>query len=142
VATARPISQDSHSRLPKGTRAVCVFLVNSRAPSERAYQGNVFQAHLQITCESGFVPRPDLRGSEEGSRAHDWDEQIADLQYRRAFDFGSGVGCAAEPVDLLEGGACHKVQTCWIPSAGVEFVGHLDAAALPGVELRMESLAT
>jgi hypothetical protein len=57
VATARPISQDSHSRLPKGTQAVCVFLVNSRPPAERAYQGDAFQAQLQIKCEAGFVPR-------------------------------------------------------------------------------------
>ena len=75
-------------------------------------------------------------------RAHDWDEQVADLQYRRAFDFVSGIGCAAEPVDRVEGGQCHTVQTCWIPSSGVEFVGHLDAAALPGVELGMEALAS
>jgi hypothetical protein len=98
VATARPISQDSHSRLPKGTRAVCVFLVNSRAPAERAYQGNAFQAHLRIECEAGFVPRPDLRAGDDGSRVQDWDEQVADLQYRHAFDFVSGIGCAAEPV--------------------------------------------
>jgi hypothetical protein len=140
-ATARPISQDSHSRLPKGTRAVCVFLVNGRPPAEHAYQANAFQARLQIKCDAGFVPRPDLRGGEVGSRAHDWDEQVADLQYRRAFDFVSGIGCAAEPVDFPEGGVCHVVQTCWIPSSEVEFVGHLDAAALPGVELGMEALA-
>jgi hypothetical protein len=142
VATARPISQDSHSRLPKGTRAVCVFLVNGRPPTEHAYQANTFQARLQIKCDARFVPRPDLRGGDVGSRAHDWDEQVADLQYRRAFDFVSGIGCAAEPVGLLEGGVCHVVQTCWIPSSGVEFVGHLDAAALPGVEMGMEALAT
>jgi len=142
VASARPISQDSHSRLPKGTRAVCVFLVNGRPPAERAYQGNAFQAHLQVKCDAGFVPRPDLRGSDDGSRAHDWDEQVADLQYRRAFDFVSGIGCAGEPVQVPEGGTCRVVQTCWIPSAGVEFVGHLDDAALPGVELGMEALAT
>jgi hypothetical protein len=141
MATVRPVPQDSHNRLPKGTRAVCVFLVNGRPPADRAYQANAFQARLQIRCEAGFVPRPDLRGGDDGSRAHDWDEQVADLQFRRAFDFVSGIGCAAEPVDLAEG-KCHVVQTCWIPSAGVEFVGHLDASALPGVELRMEALAT
>ena len=141
VATVRPISQDSHSRLPQGTRAVCVFLVNSRPAAERAYQGNAFQAQMQIRCDASFVPRPDLRGGDDGLRAQDWDEQVADLQYRRAFDFVSGIGCAAEPVEAPEGGACHAVQTCWIPSAGVEFVGHLDAAALPGVELGMEALA-
>ena len=142
VVTARPIAQDSHSRLPKGTRAVCVFLVNGRPPAERAYQGNAFQAQLQLKCAAGFIARPDLRGGDNGSLANDPDEQVADLQYRRAFDFVSGIGCAGEPVGVEEGGACHVVQTCWIPSAGVEFVGHLDAAALPGVELGMEALAS
>ncbi|HZR20691.1 MAG TPA: DISARM system helicase DrmA [Verrucomicrobiae bacterium] len=142
VATARPISQDSHSRLPKDTRAVCVFVVNGRPPADHAYQANAFQAQLRIKCEAGFVPRPDLRGGDDGMRAHDWDEQVADLQYRRAFDFVSGIGCAAEPVDRVQGGQCHTVQTCWIPSSEVEFVGHLDAAALPGVELGMEALAS
>ena len=142
VATARPISQDTHSRLPKDTRAVCVFLVNGRPPADHAYQANAFQAQLEVKCDAGFVPRPDLRGGDDGMRAHDWDEQVADLQYRRAFDFVSGIGCAAEPVDRVEGGQCHIAQTCWIPSSGVEFVGHLDAAALPGVELGMEALAT
>jgi hypothetical protein len=141
VVSARPIAADTHSRLPAGTRAVCVFLVNSHPPTERAYQGNAFQARLQIKCEAGFVPRPDLRGGDDGSRKNDWDEQVADLQYRRAFDFVSGIGCAAEPVAMQEGGTCHTVQTCWIPSAGVEFVGHLEKAALPGVELGMEALA-
>jgi len=141
VVSARPISPDSHSRLPAGTRAVCVFLVNSHPPTERAYQGNAFQARLQIKCSAGFVPRPDLRGGDDGSRAHEWDEQVADLQYRHAFDFVSGIGCAAEPVEMQEGGACHTVQTCWIPSAEVEFVGHLEKVALPGVEMGMESLA-
>ncbi len=111
-------------------------------PAEHAYQGNAFQARLQIKCDAGFVPRPDLRGGDDVTRAHDWDEQVADLQYRRAFDFVSGIGCAAEPLEAHEGGECHVVQTCWIPSAGVEFVGHLDAVALPGVELGMEALAT
>ncbi len=96
---------------------------------------------MQIQCEAGFVPRPDLRAGDEGSRAQDWDEQVADLQYRCAFDFVSGIGCAAEPVDVVEGGACHVVQTCWIPSSEVEFVGHLESTALPGVEMGMEALA-
>ena len=41
-----------------------------RPPAERAYQGIAFQAHLQIKCEAGFVPRPDLRAGDDGSRAN------------------------------------------------------------------------
>lgn len=140
VVTARPVAQDSHSRLPKGTLAICVFLVNGRQPTEKAYQANAYQTELLLKCDAGFVPRPDLRSGEDGSRLHDWDEQVADLQYRKAFDFVSGIGCAGETAKV-EGGKCLAVQTCWIPSAGVEFVGHLDSAALPGVELGMEALA-
>ncbi len=118
----------NYSRLPKDTRAVCVFLVNGRAPAEHAYQANAFQTRLRVTCAAGFVPRPDLRSSDDGARVRDWDEQVADLQYRQAFDFVSGIGCAAEPVDASEGAPCHVVQTCWIPAAEVEHVGHLEPA--------------
>lgn len=141
VVTVRPVTRDGHGRLPEGTLAVCVFLVNGRHRAEKAYQANAFQAQLQLRCEAGFVPRPDLRSGEDGARQQDWDEQVADLQYRRAFDFVSGIGCSAEPVSTVEGGICQMVRTCWIPSAGVEFVGHLEAASLPGVELGMEDLA-
>ncbi len=141
VVSARPISADSHSRIPAGTRAVCVFLVNGRQAAERAYQGNAFQARLQLKSSVPFVPRPDLRSGEDGSRAQDWDEQVADLQYRTVSDFVSGIGCAGETVGIQEGKPCTTVQTCWIPSAEVEFVGHLNTTALTGVDLSMESLA-
>lgn len=138
VATLRPVDTGTHGRLPAGTRALCVFCVNGRPPGEKAYQGNAFQARLRLTCAEGFVPRPDLRNSDS---AASMDLQVADLQYRGAFDFVSGVGCSAETVALPVGQPCRQVQTCWMPSAEVEFIGHLDAAALPGVELRMEALA-
>jgi hypothetical protein len=51
AATARQISQDSHSRLPNGTRAVCIFVVNARPAADHAYQANAFQACLQIKCD-------------------------------------------------------------------------------------------
>jgi hypothetical protein len=138
VLTLRPVNPDTHSRIPGGTRALCVFLVNGRKPTERAYQANAFQAEIQATCSEGFVPRPDLRGC---GGADGFDVQIADLQYRHAFDFVAGVGCSAEPVDLVAGQPCRVVRTCWMPSAEVEFVGHLESSALPGVELGMEALA-
>ncbi|HVZ65034.1 MAG TPA: DISARM system helicase DrmA [Opitutaceae bacterium] len=141
VVTARAVTPDSHGRLPVGTKAVCVFVVNGRQPGERAYQGNAFQACLRVTSPAGFIARPDLRGGEDGARRDDWDEQVADLQYRRSFDYVSGIGCAAEAIDMEEGGPCHAVQTCWIPSAEVEFVGHLESSALAGVELSMEALS-
>ena len=141
VATLRPVAADFHGRLPPGTRALCLFVVNKRPAAERAYQGNAFQVRLRAICPEGFVQRPDLREGADGLNISDWDAQVADLQYCGAFEFVSGIGCAAEPVDMEEGGPCHVVQTCWIPSAEVEFVGHLDATALPGVEFGMEALA-
>lgn len=138
VATLRPVDTGTHGRLPVATRALCVFCVNGRPPGERAYQGNAFQARLRLSCGEGFVPRPDLRNSDS---AASMDLQVADLQYRGDFDFVSGIGCSAEPVELIRGQPCRQVQTCWMPSAEVEFIGHLDTAALPGVELRMEALA-
>ena len=142
VITVRAVASDSRSRIAAGTKAVCVFLVNSRGATEKAYQGNAFQAQLLLKSAVPFAPRPDLRSSEDGSRAQDWDEQVADLQYRGVYDYVSGIGCAAEPIDGGEGQPCHAVQTCWIPSANVEFVGHLDTSILTGVDLSMESLAT
>ncbi|MBI4660694.1 MAG: hypothetical protein HY735_17800, partial [Verrucomicrobia bacterium] len=138
VATLRPVAPDAHGRIPAGTRALCVFLVNGRPAAERAYHANAFQARLRLGCAEGFVPRPDLRGSDSLASM---DIKVADLQYRRAFDFVAGIGCSAEPVDSVEGQPCHQVQTCWMPGAEVEFIGHLEAAALPGVELQMEVLS-
>lgn len=138
VSTLRPVAGDANARISQGTRALCVFLVNGRPATEKAYQANVFQARLRITCSEGFVPRPDLRGSDGSSSM---DAKVADLQYRHSLDYVSGIGCAAEPVDLIAGQPCRQVQTCWIPRAEVEFIGHLAASALPGVELRMEALA-
>ncbi len=137
----RPVGTDPASRIPAGTYALCAFVVNKRKKAERAYQGNAFQARLRLTSTVAFVPRPDLRGCIDDNSSQDWDSDIANLQYRRVFDYVSGIGCSAEPVDVAEGAACFCVQTCWIPSAEVEFVGHLDNAALPGVELGMENLS-
>jgi hypothetical protein len=141
LVTCRPVGPSGHLRLPSGARALCVFLVNGRQPTERAYQANAYQACLRLKCEAGFVPRPDLRGGGDSAPEVEWDEQVADLQYRNAFSFVSGIGCSAEPFGQKEPGGCQLIQTCWIPSAGVEYVGHLEASALPGVELGMEALA-
>lgn len=141
VATVREVQPDAHGRLPKGTQAVSVFLVNGRAPTDRAYQSNAFQAVLRLNAELPFVARPDLRSGADTVRLDDWDEQVADLQYRNVFDYAVGLGCAAEAADFNAKGECVAVRTCWIPSAGIEFTGHLEGSALPGVELGMEALA-
>ena len=96
--------------LPKGTRSVSLFLVNNRtpAPDEKRDEAFIFQASLEVSTDVPFVPRPDLRsiGSKE------WDMQVADLQYRDAFEYvvGHTISTYAE----IEDAQCSKVRTRWI----------------------------
>ena len=84
--SVRPVAGDgAEGGLPRGARSVSVFLVNRRdpAPDETRDEAFAFQAQLEVECEQSFVPRPNLRslGSD------DWDERVADLQYRDACEF-------------------------------------------------------
>ena len=79
------------------------------------------------------MPRPNLRGLE----TEDWDERVADLQFRDAHEHAVGHGVAVEAFHDPDG-ACRRITTRWIPSAEVERVA---PAQLEGVELEMESLA-
>jgi hypothetical protein len=114
-------------------RIASIFLVNHRALAERKDEAMAFQAQLVVASDVPFVSRPDLRGSV----ADEWDERVADLQYRDVCDLavGHGVATAARTDDL---GACREVATCWIPEAEVERV---EAVSFDGVELAMEALA-
>ena len=129
VTTARGTE---HTALPKGTRAVSVFLVNYREPTEPAYKAFVFQARLRIHSKQGYVPRPDPRG---GDLEDEWDNRIADLQYRDVFEFAVGHGVSTE--SEVDKGRCHTVQTQWIPTAEVERVA---PALIPDTDLGMEAL--
>ena len=141
AVTTRDVGTDVSQRLPNGAKMVCVFVVNGRQPSDKAYKGNAYQLQLTLQLPEGFIPRPDLRSGSDPARQYDFDEQVADLHYRQSCDYAAGLGCAAEPV-VEEGDArCQEVRSVWMPSAQVEFTGHLEASSLPGVELRMEALA-
>lgn len=120
--------------LPKGTRSLSLFVVNRRkpAPDEVSDEAFIFQTELEVHCREGFVARPNLRSL--GS--NDWDERVADLQYRDACEFSVGHSVATESV--VTDCHCHTVRTCWIPTAEVERVA---PSAIPDVELRMEELA-
>jgi hypothetical protein len=85
-----------------------------------------------VRCDEGFVPRPNQRGLDND----DWDERVADLQYRDACEYAVGHSSATEAV--LTDGHCHTVRTCWIPEAEVERVAPAD---LPDIELSMDKLA-
>src|SRR3989304_2216647 len=112
----RPVTADLGGEvgLAKGTRSVSVFLVNHREPKvgELKDEAFAFQVRLTLHRDESFVPRPNLRGL----LADEWDEQVADLQYRDAFEFAVGHGVAAEArVDTA--GECHEVTTTWLPTA-------------------------
>jgi hypothetical protein len=136
VVSTRVIANAGVNLVPKGTRAVSVFLVNHREPSPDAAkdEGFVFQAGLTIESDHGFCPRPNLRGRD----GTDWDEQVAELQYRDVCEFAVGHGIATQ-VRVDAEGSCRFVETTWIPTAEVEKVvpGHV-----AGVELGMEALAS
>ena len=123
-------------RLPSGTRAVSVFLVNGRAAVDDA-EGSpdsafAFQPCVEVQCGSPFVARPDPRGSELG----DWDEQVADLHYADSPEYAAGHGISAE-WDVADG-ACRVIRTAWMPSAQVEKTETVDD--VPGTVLTMDEL--
>ena len=133
--SARPVNSDgAEGGLPVGTRSVSVFLVNRRrpAPDEIRDEAFAFQTQIEVVSEEPLVPRPNLRSL--GSS--DWDERVADLQYRDVCEFAVGHSVATDAA--VEDCHCRLMRTCWIPEAEVEWVA---AAQISGVELSMDALA-
>jgi len=125
---------DSEGGLPLGTRSLSLFVVNRRHPraDEYADEGFIFQIELELQSDTSFIARPNLRSLE----SDDWDERLADLQYRDAFEFSVGHSVSTEAV--VEEGACRTVRSCWLPTADVEKVA---PSPIPNVTLEMEVLA-
>ena len=121
--------------LPDGTRSLSLFVVNRRHPGTDDFPdgGTIFQVRAKVHCEEGFVARPNL-GSVDSD---DWDERVADLQFRNAFEFSVGHGVSTSAV--VEDVACRLVETSWLPTAQVERVAPSD---INGVTLQMEVLAS
>jgi hypothetical protein len=128
-------SVGDHGLVPAGTRSVSVFLVNHRTPAvdDQRDVAYVFQPELSIRAAVSFVARPDLHG--QGSA--DWDEKVADLQYRDVVEYAVGHNVSAMALREPECG-CLEVRTAWMPTADVEKVV---PRTLPEVELGMEALA-
>lgn len=103
----RPV--DAPELAPPGSRSVAVFVVNRRDPeaSERRDQRFAFQVELEVACDAGLVPRPNIRGLRESD---DLDERIAELQYRDAFEFAIGHGVATR-AEVDPDGTCRRVTT-------------------------------
>lgn len=133
ISAREVVTDGDDGELPKGTRSLSVFLVNRRrpAPDETRDEAFAFQVGLSVQSEQPFVPRPNLRSLE----SDDWDERVADLQYRDACEFAVGHSVATQAE--LRDCHCRTVRTCWIPDAQVERVA---PAAIPGVELSMDKL--
>jgi hypothetical protein len=121
--------------IPAGTCSVSVFLVNNRhATSDKQRDiSYTFQTSLIIHTPEPLVPRPNLRGRDN----NDWDENVADLQYRDDYEYAVGHNVSAISLTNPDGN-CHQIQTAWIPTADVEKV---IASPVANVELGMEALA-
>lgn len=131
----QPLRDSLALGLPTGSRAVSAFLVNYRKADENfVYRTCVFQAALDLEADAPLLPQPDLRGL-GNTEDHDWDERLADLQYRGIHEYSSGHGVATRSLPGEK--ECRKARTTWMPSHEVERVA---ASKIPGVEFRMKTL--
>jgi len=119
--------------LDEGTRALSLFVVNRRAvdgkpPFDEQY---IFQVAMEVECERGLVARP----NRQGEHARDWDDRVADLQFRDRFEYAVGHGVSVDVPDGQD--PVTLVRTAWMPRHEVRrVVTHSE----PGVETRMEVL--
>jgi hypothetical protein len=135
VYAVRPVKTAApEAGLPAGARTISVFLMNRRppAPDDRKDEAFAFQVRIEVRCESGFLPRPDL----QSLNSADWDERVADLQYRDVGEYAVGHNVSTQ-ADVNQG-TCHAVWTCWTPQGEVERVA---PAEIPNVELSMDALS-
>ena len=123
--------------LPKGSYTLSAFLANYReAHEKRRYSGCAFQTELELKGTTSFLNQPDLRGLSHLEN-QDWDERLADLQYRDIQEFAIGHGISAKSTEN-SAGECLSVKTTWLPNHEVERV---EAAKIPEVNFGMDQLA-
>ncbi|MBX3226795.1 MAG: DISARM system helicase DrmA [Labilithrix sp.] len=127
--------------LDPGTRALALFLVNDRAvvdPKDKSEREEkiAFQVAMEIRFAAGIVARTNRTG--EGAR--DFDDRVADLQFRARSECGVGHGVSVEPSGPEEGGRVPGVRIRWLPCAVVRRVVTNDDTGRP-IEVRMERLA-
>src|SRR5690606_33833023 len=92
----------------------------------------LFQVTLELRSPVPLVPRPSRRG-EDGT---DWDERVADLQFRDHVEYAVGHGVSVEVPPQPE--PVRRVRTTWLPTAEVRRVVTRET---PGVVTAMEELA-
>jgi hypothetical protein len=118
VVTSRPVGSGV-AGVPVGTRSVSVFLVNYRhpGPDDARDTAFVFQAEIEVHSRTPFVPRPDPTGI----GGADWDDRLADLQYRDVGEVAVGHNVSTH-AECGPDGASRLVKTTWVPRAEVERV--------------------
>ena len=120
--------------LADGTRALTLFLVNGRPVADPQFKDEawIFQVELEVRAPEGgpFISRPNPRSA--GST--DWDDRVADLQFRDVHSYGVGHG-----VSILEDPAGGWIRTSWLPEGHVARVRTRSDAT---VTSSMESLAS
>ena len=137
----RPIKLSSESGIPTGSKAVSIFLVNRRPAidnEDRRDEACTFQTELILTTPSGFLGRPDLR-SLSGNK--DWDERVADLQYRDDREYATGHNVATS-AQIDPDGQCRQVSTTWLPCTEVERVAPSELKQIDSKIFRMDYLST
>jgi len=124
-----------HARgLPDGTQALALFIVNRRGAGERGRRDEqmIFQVEMEIECAEGIVPRPNFSDEDKS----EWDQKVADLQFRERVEYAVGHGVAAH---VPEGqNPVTRVKTTWLPEYEVRrVVAHEEK----GVTVAMDELA-
>jgi hypothetical protein len=120
--------------LAPGTRALSLFVVNRRSadgkpPFDEEY---IFQVYLELGYAPGLVARP----NRQGEHARDWDDKVADLQFRDRFEYAVGHGVSVDVPDGQD--PVTVVRTTWMPRYEVRRVKTRTADE---VETGMEALA-
>lgn len=129
------LAQAEAPGLPEGTRALSLFVVNERlmegkGPHDEQF---IFQVELLLTFAPGFLPRPNQRDGQ----STEWDERVADLQFRKRAEYAVGHGVSVQAPPPGHSGPLVTVKTTWLPSSEVRRVVTFENAA---VTVAMEDL--
>ncbi|MFO0590340.1 MAG: DISARM system helicase DrmA [Polyangiaceae bacterium] len=120
--------------LPDGAQALAIFVVNRRGAGQKGRRDEqiFFQVEMVVEHAGGIVPRPNVADEDSDQ----WDQKVADLQFRDRVEYAVGHGVAVEvppgqsPVT--------RVKTTWLPEYEVRrVVPHEEK----GVTVAMEKLA-
>jgi len=127
--------------LPPGSRALALFVVNQRIEEDRPGPRDaqfIFQVEMEVAFGPGFLARP----NRQGETSDEWDDKVADLQYRDHAEHAVGHGASAEVLERTADGRATRVRTCWLPRHEVARVRtHEDDRVPTGME-RLAALET